>query len=142
MDHLPLVQAFKSNNLPLNEPQAYRQITELGRFTRDIRHVSGVDNVFADFLSRIREENKGTAYQEGAEPELAAAEEIQLQLLSLDTLVDLQYGDPEIERIRSGDQPKAAIFRQEVLEARSCRRFLLAQPKRGCKILCQEMHPM
>ena len=58
-DHLPLAQAFKNNNIPLNDPQVYRQITEIGRFTRDIRHVSGIDNVFADFLSRIKEEHKG-----------------------------------------------------------------------------------
>ena len=63
VDHLPLVQAFQSNNIPLNDPQSYRQITEIGRFTKDMRHVSGIDNVFADFLSRIREDNKGTAYR-------------------------------------------------------------------------------
>ena len=119
VDHLPLVQAFKSNTIPLNDPQTYRQITELGRFTRDIRHVSGVDNVFADFLSRIKEENKGTAYQEEAEPELAAAEEVQLQLMSLDTLVDLQANDPEVAKIREGDKPKGALFSQEVIEGRS-----------------------
>ena len=33
VDHLPLVQAFKSNDIPLNDPQSYRQITEIGRFT-------------------------------------------------------------------------------------------------------------
>ena len=53
-DHLPLQQAFQSENLPLNDPQIHRQITEIGRFTRDVKHVSGQDNVFADFLSRIR----------------------------------------------------------------------------------------
>ena len=48
-----------SNSVPLNDPQVYRQLMEISRFTRDIRHVSGVDNVFADFLSRIRPEQKG-----------------------------------------------------------------------------------
>ena len=62
VDHLPLQQAFNSETIPLNDPQSYRQITEIGRFTRDIRHVSGIDNVFADFLSRIKPENRGTAY--------------------------------------------------------------------------------
>ena len=87
VDHLPLQQAFDSNNIPLNDPQAYRMITEIGRFTRDVRHVSGVDNVFADFLSRIRPENKGSAYLQQAEEELAssaqisAAEEVQFQLV-------------------------------------------------------------
>ena len=32
-DHLPLVNAFASNDIPLQDPQVYRQITELGRFT-------------------------------------------------------------------------------------------------------------
>ena len=35
-DHLPLQMAFQTNSIPLNDPQAYRQITEIGRFTRDI----------------------------------------------------------------------------------------------------------
>ena len=64
-DHLPLQQAFDSNNIPLNDPQVYRQITEIGRFTRDVKHVSGASNVFADFLSRLKnlpDEKKGTAY--------------------------------------------------------------------------------
>ena len=87
VDHLPLQQAFDSNSIPLNDPQAYRMITEIGRFTRDVRHVSGVDNVFADFLSRIRPENKGSAYQED---ELASMEEVRFQLLSLDAIAELQ----------------------------------------------------
>lgn len=62
-DNLPLQQAFQSNSIPLNDPQVYRQITEIGRFTKDVRHVSGVDNVFADWLSRIKEESKGDAYR-------------------------------------------------------------------------------
>ena len=64
VDHLPLVQAFKSSNLPLNDPQSYRQITEIGRFTNDVRPVSGVDNIFADFSSRITEENKTTRWMD------------------------------------------------------------------------------
>merc|ERR1711923_662749 len=34
VDHLPLQQAFNSETIPLNDPQSYRQITEIGRFTR------------------------------------------------------------------------------------------------------------
>ena len=109
MDHLPLVQAFKSNNLPLNDPQAYRQITEMGRFTKDVRHVSGVDNIFADFLSRIKEENKGEAYRKEAEPEIAA-EEVQFQVASLSALADLQESCDEIKLIKSGDKPKQTSF--------------------------------
>ena len=89
VDHLPLQQAFNSNAIPLNDPQAYRMITEIGRFTKDVRHVSGVDNVFADFLSRIRPENRGSAYleqEELASTELSSMEEVKFQLLSLDAI--------------------------------------------------------
>ena len=94
MDHLPLVQAFKASSLPLNDPQSYRQITEIGRFTNDIRHVSGVDNIFADFLSCITEENKGSEFRdlpESSESDLvkqvSAAEQLSFQLVSLDALL-------------------------------------------------------
>ena len=71
-DHLPLKMAFESNKIPLNDPQVNRQITEIGRFTRDIEHISGVDNIFADYLSRIKPEKRGTAYDEDAPLELAS----------------------------------------------------------------------
>ena len=115
-DHLPLAQAFQNNNLPLQDPQVYRQITEIGRFTRDIKHVSGIDNVFADFLSRIRPEHRGTAYLEDGEetpaiaPELAVTEAVQFQVTSLKAIEDLQAGCPDIKLIKSGDQPKSATF--------------------------------
>ena len=114
-DHLPLAQAFKNYNIPLNDPQVYKQLTEIGRFTKDIRHVAGVDNVFADFLSRIRPEQKGEAYLEGAGEDaaigqVAAAEAIQFQLTSLETIVDLQEEDEEIKLIKSGDKPKNTKF--------------------------------
>ena len=67
-DHLPLKMAFESNKILLNDPQLYRQITEIGRFTRDVRHVSGVGNTFADFLSRITPQQTGFAYQGGRGP--------------------------------------------------------------------------
>ena len=71
-------------------PQVYRQLNEIGRFTRDIKHVSGVDNIFADYLSRIKPEVKGTAYldepDESDEVQVAAAESVSFQLQSLDTI--------------------------------------------------------
>ena len=115
-DHLPLAQAFQNNNLPLQDPQVHRQITEIGRFTRDIKHVSGVNNVFADFLSRIRPEHRGTAYQVDGEEtppieqELAATESVQFQVTSLKAIEDLQDNCEEIAKIKSGDKPKSATF--------------------------------
>ena len=120
VDHLPLAQAFKSNNIPLNDPQVYRQLTEIGRFTRDIRHVSGIDNVFADFLSRIREENKGEAYLDSPpEAEVAVTEEeVRFQLMSLETIVDLQESCEEIQMIKSGDKPKNTNFEVRQIEGK------------------------
>ena len=112
-DHLPLQMAFQSpsDKIPLNDPQVYRQLTEIGRFTRDVKHISGIDNIFADYLSRIKEETKGTAYLEDeAAPEVASAETVQFQLLSLPLLRDLQASCEEIKRIQSGDKPKSAEF--------------------------------
>ena len=114
-DHLPLQNAFNMNSdkIPLNDPQVYRQLTEIGRFTRDIRHVSGADNVCADFLSRIREENQGTEYLEGQEEpplELAMAETVRFQVFTVNALEELQKKCPEIKRILNGDQPKQTVF--------------------------------
>ena len=115
-DHLPLQNAFESNNIPLQDPQVYRQLTEIGRFTREIKHVSGAHNVFADFLSRIVPENKkGTAYQEAEDEtppiEVAGTEDISLQVTTVKALQELQENCPEIKLIKSGDQPKSASFK-------------------------------
>ena len=126
-----IIKAYKNNNIPLNDPQVYRQLTEIGRFTKDIRHVSGVDNVFADFLSRIRDDQRGEAYLEDSEtnqdtvldPEVASTETIQFQLTSLATIADLQNECPEVKLILSGDTPKNTTFKKEVID--------------GVEILCE-----
>ena len=104
-DHLPLQMVFQapSDKIPLNDPQVYRQITEIGRFTRDIRHIAGVDNTFADYLSRIKPDSKGTAYLGDEDAEVATTESIKFQLHSLKELQGLQEVCPEIERIKKGD---------------------------------------
>ena len=124
-DHLPLANIFKapSDKIPLNDPQVFRQITEIGRFTRDVKHISGVDNVFADYLSRIKPDQKGTAYlpdSEGALPDseevAAVSEEVKFQLLSLETIADLQGNCDEIRLIKSGDKPKNTNFETRKME--------------------------
>ena len=90
-------------------------MTEIGRFTRDIKHVAGVDNVFADYLSRIKPESRGTAYLE--DQEVATTESVKFQLLSLDTICELQADCPEIKRIKSGDKPKG-IFEDKLIDNR------------------------
>ena len=116
-DHLPLQMAFQSpsDKIPLNDPQVYRQLTEIGRFTRDIKHVSGVDNVFADYLSRIKPDARGTTYLDDAdeadnEQQVAATESVKFQLLSVQLLAELQQKCPEIKLIKSGDKPKNSKF--------------------------------
>ena len=57
--------------------------------------MSGVKNVFADFLSRIVPENKiGTAYQEDEEEtppiEVAGTESLRLQVTTVKALQELQ----------------------------------------------------
>ena len=102
----------------------HRQITEIGRFTRDVEHIAGVQNVFADFLSRIKElpdDKRGVAYQE--EPELATTETVSFQLISLGALEDVQAEDLEIKKILAGDQPKYTKFSFKTIE--------------GKKILCE-----
>ena len=50
-DHLPLCQAM-DKEIPLHDPQTYRQIMEISQFTQDIRHISSQSNLIADWLSR------------------------------------------------------------------------------------------
>ena len=120
-DCLPLQQAFKSNSIPLNDPQTYRQITEIGQFTRDVKHVSGVNNVFADYLSRIKDEERGTAYLEHdpMPTEVAAAESLKLQIMSISALHDLQAECPDIKKILSGDKPKNTSFDYVEIDGKS-----------------------
>ena len=124
-DHLPLQMAFQTNNIPLNDPQSYRQITEIGRFTRDIKHVSGADNIFADYLSRIPENKQGLAYLEGSQvaaaetppsSQVAAAEAVKMQLIQLPIIADLQANCPDVEKIKNGDQPKNTTFRLQDID--------------------------
>lgn len=51
-DHKPLIFAFRQKN-DNSTPRQIRHLDLVGQFTTDIRHISGVDNVVADFLSRI-----------------------------------------------------------------------------------------
>ena len=91
-DHLPLCQAMDSNKLPLHDPQSYRQLMEIALFTRDLRHISGKNNLVADWLSRGGANPKqGEIFQEPEDAiQISAAETIQLQGISLEALAELQ----------------------------------------------------
>ena len=51
-DHKPLTYALKSSS-DRYSPREVRHLDYISQFTHDIRHISGVDNVVADALSRI-----------------------------------------------------------------------------------------
>jgi cleavage and polyadenylation specificity factor subunit 1 len=53
-DHKPLTYAFQQK-LEKASPRQFRHLDFIGQFTTDIQHVSGIDNVVADTLSRINQ---------------------------------------------------------------------------------------
>ena len=57
-DHRAIIDAFKRPELKQNDQIAARQMLEISQFTSDIRHISGVKNVTADFLSRCEQQPK------------------------------------------------------------------------------------
>lgn len=59
-DHKPLVFAFQQKQDKAS-PRQTRHLDFIGQFTTDIRHVSGKENVIADFLSRIEVNAAGNA---------------------------------------------------------------------------------
>ena len=52
-DNRSLVDAFKNPEIKLNDPIAARQLIEISQFTTKVSHISGAENVGADFLSRF-----------------------------------------------------------------------------------------
>jgi len=53
-DHKPLIFAF-NQKLEKASPRQFRHLDFIGQFTTDIQHISGIDNVVADALSRINQ---------------------------------------------------------------------------------------
>ena len=51
-DHKPLTFAFQQD-LNKRSPRQFRYLDYISQLTTDVRHVSGVNNVVADALSRI-----------------------------------------------------------------------------------------
>ena len=51
-DHRPLIHAFKKQTTPQSARQA-RHMAVIAEYTSDIQHVSGEDNIVADYFSRI-----------------------------------------------------------------------------------------
>ena len=119
-DHAPLVLAFKNpNGFQLHDPVAQRALVEIGQFTKDVRHVAGLANVGSDFLSRIPENLKGSAYNEESGAltneldnfkQVAALEGHRLQCVSPSVISEAQKECKEVELIKAGRHPSSVIF--------------------------------
>ena len=82
-DHKPLTYALTthSNNYT---PRQTRHLDYISQFTSDIRHVTGVDNIAADDLSRLGVSTlheKGTPIIDLVAMACAQAEDLELQTL-------------------------------------------------------------
>ena len=84
---------------------------EVAQLTRDIRHISGKNNLVADFLSRGGASDKiGDVYKENDNYiAIAAMETVQLQGISLDALASRQKCE-EIEKFKLGSRPPNCKF--------------------------------
>ena len=112
-DHRPLIESFKSNNLQENDPVAFRALQEIGMFTRDVRHIEGEKNVFADFLSRIEPAKLGDVHTSALD-KLASlsADTMQLQTMDPKTLEVSQQSCKQVENILNGKFPKNTSFQR------------------------------
>ena len=112
-DHAPLVLAFKNpQGFQLHDPVAQRALMEIGQFTKDVRHVSGLANVGSDFLSRIPPSAKGSAYEESSTltNEVATIEGKKLVCISPAVIHEAQQSCKEMELIKAGRHPTSVIF--------------------------------
>ena len=111
-DHLPLCQAMDSDKLPLHDPQSHRQLMEIALFTRDLRHISGKNNLVADFFSRAGASDKiGDIYKETNDSiEIASAETLRFQNVSVQALADLQQHCEETKSCEQGQHPQNFKF--------------------------------
>lgn len=91
-DHKPLTYAFRQRFDKAN-PRQLRYLDFIGQFTTDIRHVSGDQNITADFLSRID--------QIGSSP-----------AINYKRIAELQRDDPEIKQIMNGEIKKSLKLKQ------------------------------
>lgn len=83
-DHKPLTYAFKQKQDKASPRQA-RHLDLIGQFTTNIQHVSGKENVIADFLSRI---------------EVNAADE-NIHIIDYEKIANSQTSDSELNEAKS-----------------------------------------
>lgn len=93
-DQKPLIYSFQQSNDKAT-PRQFRYLDYISQFSTDIRHISGIDNVVADTLSRI--------------DSLQLSSSIDYKLFALD-----QQSDEELENFRNNPQStKLKLIRME-----------------------------
>ena len=84
-DHKPLIYALQ-NSSDRYSPREIRHLDYISQFSTDIRHISGVDNVVADSLSRIQTLTTTTAVDLKLMAELQSQDTQVQQMISSHTL--------------------------------------------------------
>ena len=143
-DHAPLVLAFKNpQGFQLHDPVAQRALMEIGQFTKDVRHIAGLKNTGSDFLSRIPQETRGSAYQE---PQVASLEGHKLIAMSPAVIGEAQSNCRETELIKAGRHPTSVTFQQvqfedtELLSETSFSKPRPVLPKNLRSFVMKQMH--
>ena len=100
-DHLPLVNAYNGSGFQLHDPVAQRALMEISQFTKDIRHISGINNVAGDYFSRLPPPDKqGTAYQSPS-TSIASVEGHKLSTIDPKAILEAQQDCKEIEELKT-----------------------------------------
>lgn len=81
-DHKPLIFAFNQNSENAS-PRQLRHLNFIGQFSTDIRHIAGVENYTADFLSRINSINSINISTELNYNAFAAEQETDIEILNM-----------------------------------------------------------
>lgn len=96
-DHRPLIHAFNGKNNQAS-PRQIRYLDFISQFTTDIRHISGVDNVCADFLSRINEISS---------------------TINFEAIAQAQQDDGELQQLLKGNNDSTLKFKQCIVPGTS-----------------------
>ena len=117
-DHAPILGCFNSNTHQEYDPVAMNAISEIGQWTRDIRHKAGRQNFVADMLSRpgvapgdaylVEELAKVDVDPPYVAPEMtmAALEQVALLTLSPAAIAEAQQTCPQTKAHLRGEMPK------------------------------------
>src|SRR5215469_13214645 len=121
-DHKPISYAIKANR-DRHSPRESRHLEYISQFTVDIRHISGVENVTADALSRIEIDsvslasinfNEMAVAQQNEDVSLPSESSLRIQKLRLPNIATPLLCDT------STDNPRPLVppsFRKQVYEA-------------------------